>query len=108
MRDNQFDRRHADQVTEEDDIEDRISLDCPEARVTADPGFVRKARHRFFAHSDVKHWSTKWETQNGEDNLVKLIFECPHCGQVREYIPNEATFPHLIHSEGSVGTSGEG
>lgn len=48
---------------------------------------------RFFANSEIMHWDTKWEARQGEDSLVELIAECPHCGKTHAYrIPADVTF----------------
>ena len=59
-----------------------------------DTGFVCKACGKWFADKDVKHWDTKWTEPDatGERSLVELSHECPLCGEVRSYVPNESVF----------------
>ena len=56
-----------------------------------DTGFVCKACGQWYADKDVKHWDTKWTEPeaDGEQSLRELIHECPLCGEVRTYVPNE-------------------
>jgi len=59
-----------------------------------DLGFVCKACGAFYADSDVEWWDTKWSEPDadGERSLLQIIHKCPLCGEVRSYVPNEATF----------------
>jgi len=62
-----------------------------------DSGFICKACRRFYADQEVKRWDTKWITVDGdpEPTLAEIIHECPLCGEVRSYHPNESTFRKL-------------
>ena len=59
-----------------------------------DTGFICKACGQWFGDKDVKHWDTKWTEPdaNGEQWLLELIHECPLCGAVRSYVPEECIF----------------
>jgi hypothetical protein len=59
-----------------------------------DTGFICKACGKWFADKDTKHWDTKWTEPDadGEPHLLELINECPLCGEVRSYVPNECVF----------------
>jgi hypothetical protein len=58
--------------------------------MAARDGYFCKSCRKFFTDQEIPKVETRWEAIAGEEWLMEIIAECPHCHETRGYkIPQD-------------------